>query len=457
MADWFLGKYKTIFYLSLVYCVGHAFLAIFENKLGGFTAGLLMISMGAGGIKPCVSANVGDQFDESNKSLIEKAFSLFYLAINFGSLISTYLIPYLNKKYGPAVAFGVPGVLMFIATVVFWLGRKKYRRVPPAGYDVNRVIIFSTTVITLVASYLIFDTYLQYGIAWVLGSWLTLVVLCALIFNKFWFAAPGTFIGINLYAMLNGGFKGATTKYGEERVDGIRSVWKILALFSFIPVFWALYDQNGSEWVLQAQMMNRSIFGFIMEPEQIQLINPLAILILTPLITFFIYPKLKLSATAKVGIGFILTAISFVFIAIPQETIDTVAATIPAGLKGQARLDWFDAQAKLGNLPSIGWQLFAYFIITIAEILISITGLEYAYTRAPASMKATIMSCWLLTVTIGNVIVSQVNNSISNKGFFSQFEGAKYYWLFMGICIGTTIIFFLLEKRLRNDKVVLGA
>ena len=132
IADAFFGKYKTILALSIVYCLGHLTLAMDETRLG-LTLGLTLISIGAGGIKPCVSAHVGDQFGKSNSHLLEKIFSWFYLSINLGAFISTIMTPILLDKYGPSVAFGVPGGLMLIATWVFWLGRKVFIHIPPGG------------------------------------------------------------------------------------------------------------------------------------------------------------------------------------------------------------------------------------------------------------------------------------------------------------------------------------
>ena len=119
--------------LSLVYCLGHAFLALFENNATGFYAGLVLISVGSGGIKPCVSAMVGDQFTAENKHLVKRVFAIFYWTINFGSFFASLLIPLTLKHLGPAVAFGIPGVLMFLATIIFWAGRKHYVVVPPTG------------------------------------------------------------------------------------------------------------------------------------------------------------------------------------------------------------------------------------------------------------------------------------------------------------------------------------
>ncbi|HTL69105.1 MAG TPA: POT family MFS transporter [Lacunisphaera sp.] len=132
LADAFWGKYRTIFWLSLVYCAGSIALAADGTRLGLFL-GLTLIALGSGGIKPCVSSNVGDQFGAENKHLISRAFGWFYFSVNFGSFFSILLIPWLLEKYGPAPAFGVPAVLMLVATVIFWAGRYKFVHIPPGG------------------------------------------------------------------------------------------------------------------------------------------------------------------------------------------------------------------------------------------------------------------------------------------------------------------------------------
>jgi POT family proton-dependent oligopeptide transporter len=132
LADAIWGKYRTIFWLSIVYCFGHFALSMDDTRLG-LTLGLSLIAIGSGGIKPCVSANVGDQFGASNQHLISRAFGWFYFSINAGSFVSILLIPWLLQNYGSRVAFAVPGVLMAIATVIFWMGRRKFVHIPPAG------------------------------------------------------------------------------------------------------------------------------------------------------------------------------------------------------------------------------------------------------------------------------------------------------------------------------------
>ncbi|MDP9254740.1 MAG: MFS transporter [Verrucomicrobiota bacterium] len=158
VADGFLGKYWTILSLSIVYCFGHLTLAFMDTSFGiaigertMLALGLLLICLGAGGIKPCVSANVGDQFGETNKHLLSKMFGWFYFSINAGSFISSLLCPFLlaDPRFGPRWAFGIPGVAMLIATIFFWAGRKKMVHVPPAGLGYLRETFSREGLITL--------------------------------------------------------------------------------------------------------------------------------------------------------------------------------------------------------------------------------------------------------------------------------------------------------------------
>ncbi len=133
LADLFLGKYRTIIYLSVVYVMGHAALACMGmagDARWWLFGGLALIALGSGGIKPCVSAHVGDQFGASNAHLLPKIFNWFYFSINVGAMVSILLTPWLLQWYGPHWAFGVPGVLMALATLIFWMGRKRFVHIP---------------------------------------------------------------------------------------------------------------------------------------------------------------------------------------------------------------------------------------------------------------------------------------------------------------------------------------
>lgn len=358
LADGLLGKYRTIILLSLVYCLGHFALALDDTRTG-LLLGQSLIALGAGGIKPCVSAHVGDQFGASNQQHLSRVFSWFYLAINLGAFVSMLLIPWLLKNYGSSVAFGVPGLLMLLATVIFWSGRYRFVHIPPSGMR----------------------------------------------FVK---------------GVLSG--------------DGLRCLGKLAGIYLFIAMFWALFDQNGSSWVLQSQHMDRLLFGFEILPSQIQAANPLLIVMLIPVFYHWVYPALgqfiRLTYLNKIAIGLFITVISFALVAWIQTWID-------AGLR-----------------PSICWQLFAYGLLTSAEVMVSITCLEFSYTQAPQTMKSFVMAFYMAAVAVGNLFTSAVNFLIENPDGSSKLAGASYFWFFAGLMLVTSVS-FLWFSRLYREQVYL--
>ena len=359
VADWFTGKYKLILYISIVYCIGHLLLSMFDTNLSGFSFGIIVVAIGAGGIKSCVSANVGDQFDASNQDLLSKVYGWFYFAINAGSMISTILIPYTYKNYGAKWAFGIPGILMALATIIFFSGRKKYVRVPPQGVNRNNLVFI---------------------------TWYALTNL-----NK---KKPGQ-------SMLDI----AKGTYDPEKVEGIKAVYRVMAVFFFALAFWAVWDQCLSEWVLYAEKMNRSInlgfTTFTILSGQVSTVNTIFLLSFIPVFNYWVYPALdkrgfKTTPLRRLGFGLFLTALSFIIIAIIHSNIDA------------------------GGSPSIWWQVLAYGVLSAAEVLVSITGLEYAYTHSPKSMKSTMTGIWFLVVSAGNLITALVNGFIADGGFVAQ-------------------------------------
>ena len=360
LADAVLGKYRTIFWLSLVYCLGHAALAIDDTRLG-LAIGLCLISLGSGGIKPCVSANVGDQFGSENKHLLEKVYSWFYFSINFGSFFSTLLTPWLLEHYGPGWAFGVPGIFMALATLVFWMGRHKFVHVPPGGLGFLRDV-----------------------------------------FSR----------------------------------EGLIVIGKLLLIYAFVAMFWSLYDQTGSAWILQAEKMDRNFFGISMSAAQTHAANPIMILFFIPLFTYVIYPAInlvfKLTLLRKIGIGFFLTSATFCLSAIIETWISE------------------------GQTPSINWQFLAYAIMTAGEVMVSITGLEFSYTQAPPKMKAVVMSLWLLAVSAGNAITAAINVLIQDEHGKSRLTGPDYYWLFAGLMAATAVVFIFVAMMYRERTYLQG-
>ncbi|MFI5161534.1 MAG: MFS transporter [Sphingobacteriales bacterium] len=504
MADWFFGKYKVILWISMVYCLGNVFTSSFTTSLPWFSVGLILIAIGAGGIKGCVSANVGEQFDKTNQDLLSKVYGWFYFSINAGSMVSTVLIPWVYANYGAPLAFGIPGALMALATIIFFSGRKKYVRVPPAGklfqtnsFSFNGRIRRTEYAISMFISGAVYvaiknilnnnQTHNQWAliaclIASIITLWFSLAQgakRCHDINRNGWYQlipfyslwllyktgekdandygnvpqASGVnknnFVFISLYSLFHLGkkLKGQSLldvskgKFDPEKVEAIKAVWRVMFVFFFALGFWAVWDQNLSEWVLQAAKMDRTInlgfTHFTILAGQVQTFNPVFLLIFIPIFSYWIYPAfdkmgLKTTPLRKLGVGLILTALSFVIIAIVQGWIDS------------------------GQHPSIWWQVFAYVILSAAEVLVSITGLEYAYTHAPKSMKGTMTGIWYMVVAVGNMITALVNGNISNKGILAPYlVGANYYWYFdVGLIVAFIIVFLIVSPRMKEHNYI---
>src|SRR5947207_4137057 len=262
IADGWLGKYRTILWLSIVYCFGSLTLALMDTSwcIGIWqrtmlAIGLALICIGSGGIKPCVSANVGDQFGDSNKHLLSKMFGWFYFSINAGSFISSILCPWMlaNGTLGVRWAFGIPGIAMVIATIFFWAGRKKMVHVPATGLGYLKEAFLTREGITILAR-------------------IAMVYFFILFFWALW--------GMS----------------------------------------------NGVEWTLQAEKMDLHWMGMDLIAAQVQTANPIFILLFIPLVNYVLYPAINrvfpLTSLRKIGIGLFLTALSFIVIIWIQGQID---------------------------------------------------------------------------------------------------------------------------------------
>ena len=394
LADAFLGKYLTIIILSLVYCLGHgclAFMGFSGDTRLWLIGGLALIAIGSGGIKPCVSSHVGDQFSAKNKHLLSKVFGWFYFSINLGAFLSGLLTPFLLEAknsinslggeiypyvqflvgpkardqiiFGPHYAFGLPGILMAVATLFFWLGRKDYAHIPPSG-----TIYFKET------------------------------------------------------------FK----------LKSLQPIFRLSLIFSFVIMFWALFDQIGTTWQIQARSLNRTLPDWIplfggkeMLASKVAAVwNPLFILLLIPVFSRFIYPGLSkicdLTALKKMSIGFWVMGFSFGIVSVLQHFIDA------------------------GFHLSVGWQVLGCFFLTASEVMISITCLEFAYTQAPKTMKSLVMAFFLLTVSLGNFLTSQVKFLLLNDDGSSKMSAAQEFWFWTVLIILTAILFRLVIRSYKS-------
>ncbi|NXT02513.1 S15A1 protein, partial [Jacana jacana] len=595
IADSWLGKFKTIVSLSIVYTIGQAVMSVSsmndltdQNRDGSpdnipvhialSMIGLILIALGTGGIKPCVSAFGGDQFEEDQDKQRSRFFSIFYLSINAGSLLSTIITPILraqecgihSKQRCYPLAFGVPAALMAVALVVFIIGSKMYKKVKPQG---NVMVQVSKCI----------------GFA---------------IKNRFRHRSKE-------FPKREHWLDWASEKYDKRLIAQTKMVLKVLFLYIPLPMFWALFDQQGSRWTLQATTMDGNFVAIQIQPDQMQTVNPILIIIMVPVVDAVIYPlikkcKINFTPLRKITVGMFLASLAFVAAALVQVQIDKTLPVFPAAGQSQIKIinlgtdnatikfqpqsgevnvvpkgstaymtfrtsqlqsltvtsgnksitenitleegkrqtlgvknDMNDIILKLlldnamskpeegsnliriinnlpdpvnvtmgatsfGNLSSLAvsnyelfpggrkdkitvirdstncsitskalgfgsaytivinecsghaqnvtysedippntvhmaWQIPQYFILTCAEVVFSVTGLEFSYSQAPSNMKAVLQAGWLLTVAVGNIIVLIVAGASKLEEQWSE------YVLFAALLLAVCIIFAVMS------------
>ncbi|KAM9652959.1 solute carrier family 15 member 1 [Morphnus guianensis] len=591
IADSWLGKFKTIVSLSVVYTIGQAVMSVSSindltdhNRDGSpdnvsvhislSMIGLILIALGTGGIKPCVSAFGGDQFEDHQEKQRTRFFSIFYLSINAGSLLSTIITPVLraqecgihSKQRCYPLAFGVPAALMAVALVVFIVGSRMYKKVQPQGnimIQVSRCIGFA-------------------------------------IKNRFRHRSKE-------FPKREHWLDWASEKYDKRLIAQTKMVLKVLFLYIPLPMFWALFDQQGSRWTLQATTMDGNFGSIQIQPDQMQTVNPILIIIMVPVVDALVYPlikkcKINFTPLRKITVGMFLASLAFVAAALVQVQIDKTLPVFPAAGQSQIKIinlgtndatvqfepklqsvdvmsmkstgymtfetsqlrslniasgnKTINAVVKLpggsrhtlgvkntatgidvkwlfdnvtskpeegnnlirfiNNLPDavnvtmgdtsfgtlmplsasnynlfpggrkdkivairnsipcsvtskafgfgsaytvvinrcvgdtlnvtyaedippntvhMAWQIPQYFILTCAEVVFSVTGLEFSYSQAPSNMKAVLQAGWLLTVAVGNIIVLIV------AGASKLSEQWAEYVLFAALLLAVCIIF----------------
>ncbi|NXN42271.1 S15A1 protein, partial [Rhinoptilus africanus] len=591
IADSWLGKFKTIVSLSVVYTIGQAVMAVSsindltdQNRNGSpdnipvhialSMIGLILIALGTGGIKPCVSAFGGDQFEEDQDKQRSRFFSIFYLSINAGSLLSTIITPILraqecgihSKQRCYPLAFGVPAALMAISLVVFIAGSGMYKKVKPQG---NIMVQVSKCI----------------GFA---------------IKNRFRHRSKE-------FPKREHWLDWASEKYDKRLIAQTKMVLKVLFLYIPLPMFWALFDQQGSRWTLQATTMDGNFVAIQIQPDQMQTVNPILIIIMVPVVDAVVYPlikkcKINFTPLRKITVGMFLAALAFVAAALVQVQIDKTLPVFPSAEQSQIKIinlgpdnasikfepelqhvnvmsmdstDYMTfetsrlqslhitsgnntkldntalaggtrhtlavknneagivvkwlldnvtskpeegnnlirfinnlpdpinvtmGETSFGNLASLSvsnyelfpggrqdritvvtnsttcsltskafgfgsaytivinvcsrdnltvtysedispntvhmaWQIPQYFILTCAEVVFSVTGLEFSYSQAPSNMKAVLQAGWLLTVAVGNIIVLIV------AGASKLSEQWAEYVLFAALLLAVCIIF----------------
>ncbi|KAF8533872.1 POT family-domain-containing protein [Trichophaea hybrida] len=397
VADAWLGRYNAICLFAVVYVCGLAILlgTSFPSSLevgtglGGLVTCMVVLGLGTGGIKANVSPLIAEQYTKTKPRIrvnpdgekvivdptvtIQSLYNIFYWCINIGSL-SAIATVWIELKVDFWAAFLLPFCFFFLAPVVLIVGKGKYVVRPPKG-----------------------SVLLDAGKAFAIATR-----------NNF-----------NMHAARNSG------EFDDRFVDELQRALVACRVFCFFPAFWLLYGQMNTSFVSMAGTMethglpNDLLFN----------LNPISIIIFIPIMEKGVYPllrKLRISfrPITRIFFGFMFASASMAYAAGIQRYIYNQGPCYNFPLECET-----SSGGSIPNKAHIALQTPAYMLVGLAEIFASITGLEYAFTKAPPSMKSLVTSIFLLQNAFGSAIgvgVSTVAKNPNMVTFYACLSGVTF-------------------------------
>ncbi|GJJ71318.1 hypothetical protein EMPS_03668 [Entomortierella parvispora] len=435
LSDSFLGKWWTIIGFSLVYMVGMILLTVFAipNLIGplgtvsNFVTFLpmLIIAIGTGGIKPCVSSHGGDQYLPAQEAGKDFFFNIFYVSINVGGLLTQLIVPELTKRHCfgqencyPG-AFLLPTLVFIVALIVFAAGHRFYRIVPPMG----EFLPLKAVKASILAARRHRAASPEERAA--KGHWLNF----------------------------------AEAEYGGVFVEEVRDFGLVLVPVVVPFAFcWMLYNQNSNEWANQYYLMNGAIFGgtnpkqSYVQSAQFGMLNTILIILIVPFLAAVVYPFCTrrgwdFSPQRRMGAGFLFIVLSFAISAGLAPMIEKAYLTEPGRTIANAE-EWDGFYCE--NCYSAWLQFPQWFVLTLGEALCSPTGVQFTYIEAGRQFRAVSTSFWLLSTSLGSILIMIFEPIFANAGMSSGTKGWAYSGIGLaGFCLYCLTAYYYVPRKLR--------
>ena len=409
IADRHIGQQNAILYGGLVIMIGH-FLLAFTN-IETFYLGLIFVVLGTGLLKPNISAIVGGLYEKEQEKK-EAGFTIFYMSINIGSVLGFFICGYLGESIGWHYGFGAAGIGMAFGLIQFIFTRKNLGEIgikPSIELPKNKK---KKEIIFLYFLFFIFMTILLMGI---FGFWT---------FDPIPIANALTVIIISIAAI----YFLYLFIFGNLNEDERKKITLILVLFFGAAFFWSGFDQAGSSFnIFAKEYTDRIIFGWEYPASWLQVLNPILVVILSPFMAYlwiFLGKRmLDPSLPFKFGLGLILMAIGFIFIAIGANV------------------------AMQDGLAGARWLLLTYLFHTIGELTLSPIGLAAISNLSPKRYVGQMMGIWFLASSLGAIIAGLLSGQATYEGLNSMPS------LFNKVAIISSIaglVLILISKPLNN-------
>ncbi|CAF4026535.1 unnamed protein product [Adineta steineri] len=428
VADQFWGKYKAIFISCIIYSLGLSVLVVSSipqsinagTALPGLIIAMIIIGMGTGGVKSNVSPLMAEQYTRKTPIVkeikgkkkiidpqvtIQSLFNWFYWAINLGAL-SSIITTNVEKYHSFWLAYLIPLIVFMGAIIVLLVGRQRYIRAPPNG----SLLIQAFRVVKI-----------AFRLRWKLGK--------------------QDHIKHFLDYAKQAQTSDDTTETNEkmnEFIDDLKQAIYACRVFTFYPFYWLCYNQMVGNLTSQAAQMNVGP----LPNDVLQNIDPFVLIIFIPIFEKIIYPSLRrlninFKPILRITCGFIVASLAMAWTAIVQHLIYSTGPNYSFTPQPCSKCQKF-------NNITVAWQIPSYFLIAISEIFASITGLEYAFTHAPTSMKSIVMSFFLFTSAIGSAL---------NFALIPVTVDPKLLWMYTSLSVVALLIGIIFYVTFRNDDI----
>jgi proton-dependent oligopeptide transporter, POT family len=402
IADRVTGQRRAVFWGGVIIAAGHFSMAV--PRIDTFYLGLALIVVGTGLLKPNISTMVGFLYTEKDARR-DSGFSIFYMGINIGAMISPLICGYLGENMNWHYGFGAAGVGMTIGLIQYEAGAKYLGQAgldnegTPRDVRLFQLGLIATAIIIMAG-----------------------VVLTATGLLSFSAERISDAFGLILLAIVVVFFAWLLTATGYSSRDRGR-FWAILVLFIASSLFWAAFEQAGSTLNLFAERnTNLHAWDFplwgLYRASYFQAINSVFIIALAPVFAWIwiALRRREPSVTAKFSIGLVFVGLGF-------------AILIPiAG--GAAVSPW--------------WLTATYFLHTVGELCLSPVGLSAITKLAPARICGLMMGVWFLSISVGDYLGGRA------ASVYDVFPLPALFGIVGGICIGAGLLLFLLLRPMKR-------
>lgn len=411
VADRLIGYQRSILLGAAVSALGYFMIVVPQQDL--FLLGLAILIVGNGLFKPNISTVVGRLYAPGDTRR-DRGFTIFYMGINLGALVSPLLTGWLAGVLTdtPTVqnykaVFVATGIGMVISLLWFWFGRRRLQGIgrPPPGRNGAAMLgwVVAGAVAAVPMVYLLMAEAGAGAIAWILAA---------------------LFVALGLLLLVE------ALREGAQQRD---KVVAMLTLFVFNMLFWMFFEQAGSSFNFLAQnLVDRELpGGWVFPVGWFQSVNPAAIVILAPLVAaawgVLARRDVEPSIARKFGLGLLFNALAFLLLMVALDALVGAAGRIPF------------------------WPLVLVYVLqTIGELCLSPIGLSMVTKLAPLRSVGLAMGGWFLSTAIGNNLSGIFAGHVSGERGMTVVSALAGFTFSFWLLLGAALVLLLVAPRINR-------